>query len=109
MSVEWDPPDITAAVERALRAGATLLRQESNRVAPTELGDLSASVIVAAEGTSAAVGYESVYAVKQHENLYYSHPSGGIPKYLETTLINHQQAITDRIGERLHYELGGGA
>lgn len=107
MSFEWDEPDLATAASRALRAGAQLLRQESDRVAPREDGDLSASAMVVAEGMSAAVGYGSPYAIKQHENLHYSHPSGGVPKYLETALINQQQAITSRIGERLLRELGG--
>lgn len=108
-SVQWNGDAIVAAMEGAiesgLQAGADVLLDESNRIVPIEYGDLAGSGVAVADGDQAAVGYTSVYAARQHEEVGWSHNNGRQAKYLETALHTNadriQQVIAGRIGGAL--------
>ena len=89
-------PDV---IERGMLAGAELLLDESNRKVPLETGTLIRSGTAAAQGNEAAVGYNTPYAVRQHEELGYAHPGQGEAKFLETAMHNNRDAILGAIAD----------
>lgn len=109
MSLEWHGDRIVAAVngaaEDALADGGEHLLEASNRIAPIETGALIRSGTVVAQGKEAAVGYSSVYAARQHEEVGWSHDNGRQAKYLETALASEAGAIERAIAARLTREL----
>jgi hypothetical protein len=106
-TVQWVTPDPDRAAQIGLQAGAEVLLDESNRVAPIETGDLIRSGVAVADGNEAAVGYSSVYACRQHEELGYHHDEGRKAKYLEESLVEHKDRILDAIAAGLRGALGG--
>ncbi len=107
VSTGWNGPDgIAEAVERGLQAGADLLLDESNRKAPVEEGNLIRSGVAKAQGDEAAVGYNTPYAIPQHEELGWRHDEGREAKFLENAQRNHaneiQEAIADEIRRALN-------
>ncbi|WFN91481.1 hypothetical protein [Gordonia sihwensis] len=111
MTLEWDGDKITAAIEggaeSALTVAGEVLLDESNRRAPIETGALIRSGVVIAEGTEAAVGYTSVYAARQHEEIGWSHDAGRQAKYLETALTGNADRLEHTIATQLSKHLGG--
>jgi hypothetical protein len=83
---------ITKAMTDGARAGLAVaaehVLQVSNTKVPNEEGTLerSGKASVDDAGTTAAVSYDTPYAVRQHEELTYSHPGGRQAKYLELSL-----------------------
>lgn len=75
-------------LERALEHGLT----ESRRVVPLEEGTLERSGRVTIDGLEGAITYDTVYAVRQHEELDYRHAPGRTAKYLERPM-NEQRAV----------------
>lgn len=109
MSFEWNDDDILALIEeavaRGLQAGADLLLDESNRLAPIETGDLIRSGRAVADEEEATVGYNTPYAVRQHEDLSYRHDAGRQAKYLETALNHNADRIIDTIADEIREHL----
>ena len=103
ISIELNDPErqIEAKVERALLAGAEVLLDESNRKAPIETGALIRSGVARAEGHKAAVGYNTPYAVRQHEELGYRHDQGREAKFLENAATNNRAHIEAAIVDEL--------
>ncbi len=96
--------------EGLLLAAETLLG-DANLTVPHDEGILESSgtIAVASDvgtgGIEAAVGYNTPYAVIQHEDVTFNHPGKGRDHWLEYTLAEradvYQQQIADHIGERL--------
>lgn len=105
MTLTWRGDQIAAqlagAARRSLLAGAEHLLEESNRKVPLETGALAQSGVAIASGDEAAVGYTSVYAARQHEELGWQHDPGREAKYLENALTNNAQAILDVIADEI--------
>lgn len=80
-------------VERAMRdVGVTglhdaldYLATESKKEVPydTHMLQNTCAVSVEPDGSEGAVSYDTLYAVKQHEELSFNHPHGRKAKYLE--------------------------
>ncbi|MDF3280484.1 hypothetical protein [Gordonia sp. N1V] len=102
-----DPQITETDAERALLAGAEVLLDESNRNVPLETGTLERSGNTAASGYDAAVGYNTPYAVRQHEEVGYTHKGKGEAKFLENAMHNHRDAILGAISDTLRQALGG--
>lgn len=86
-----------AAAERGLRKAAEHLLGVSRQLVPIEEGTLERSGdpsvrpgALSQDGLRAAVSYDTVYAVRQHEELTWRHDAGRQAKYLE------QPANTER-------------
>lgn len=96
-TLEWDGQNVVASVEAvkksAVTQGARMLLDASNRIAPIETGALIRSGTVVASGTEAAVGYTSVYACRQHEEVGWAHDEGRQAKFPETAVANEGEAI----------------
>ncbi|MDH3021547.1 hypothetical protein QEN41_16315 [Gordonia alkanivorans] len=109
MTFEWNDDDVLAlieeAVERGLQTGADLLLDESNRLAPIETGDLIRSGRAVAAEEEAAVGYNTPYAIRQHEDLSYRHDSGREAKFLEKALHRNADRIIDAVADEIREHL----
>jgi hypothetical protein len=92
MSVVWHGPKATAAAKRGaargLLLGAEHVLEEANRIVPHEEGTLQGSGIASVDegALRGAISYDTVYAVRQHEELTWVHDDGRQAKYLETPL-----------------------
>jgi hypothetical protein len=73
----------TDAAEHGVKLGAEHILQVSRAVVPLEEGTLERSGVASTEGLTAAVSYDTVYAVYQHERLDLRHANGRTAKYLE--------------------------
>jgi hypothetical protein len=90
MTLKWYGDQINeqirTAAEIALLEAADDLKQESSDEAPIESGDLRGNAGVddsTLDSGYVEVGYNLPYALRQHEDLNYSHPQGGKAKFLE--------------------------
>jgi hypothetical protein len=70
---------------QGLRAAAEYLLGESQRLVPIEEATLERSGVASVDEAKgqAAVSYDTVYAVRQHEELTWRHDAGRQAKYLE--------------------------
>lgn len=66
-----------------LRLALEFVLAESQKVVPLEEGTLQRSGKVDVEGLNGSVSYDTVYAVRQHEELTWRHLPGRTAKYLE--------------------------
>ena len=90
--VVWRGNEIKGLVRKAaaagLKEGVEVAKQRSIRIAPLLTGELRASAYTDVDERSliGIVGYDvprDIKAIKQHEDLSYSHPPGEKPKFLE--------------------------
>lgn len=87
-----------------LAAGADVILRESNALAPKESGDLTATGSVKKDrggANTVAVEYTSVYARYQHEHMFFKHPTGGQPKFLETAMLTKGEEAINVAGQHL--------
>lgn len=88
-TLRWNGPQVAAAIKREAAAGVESAAQHVLGVAvnrtPKDRGDLRQSGRVEADPAeaTAAVVFDTPYAVVQHEELNYKHDVGQ-PKYLES-------------------------
>ena len=103
----WNGARVKVSLNRkrkeALRDAAEYLLDESKKLVPFDEGVLSASgsVAVNEKGTKAVVGYNTPYAVYQHERTDLYHPNGRSAKYLERPLREKRQQIIEYLRRRL--------
>lgn len=97
---------IEGAVKRGLDDAADGILAEANRHAPIEEGDLSESGKTSQSGTSAAISYDTPYAVKQHESTNLRHDPGRASKFLESAgnsqRVEIRSAMANQIRRALH-------
>ncbi|MFF5142528.1 hypothetical protein ACFY6U_22835 [Streptomyces sp. NPDC013157] len=92
---------------RGVQLGAEHLLQVSRGRVPIEEGTLERSGVVSVDEQSvtAAVSYDTPYAVRQHEELTYRHDHGRTAKYLEGPLHEENSAITEIIAAQVRRSL----
>ncbi|GAB3437482.1 hypothetical protein [Actinophytocola sediminis] len=92
-----------AGAVRGLRKAAEHVLGESRREVPLEEATLERSGVasVDAESLTAAVAYDTPYAVRQHEELDYQHDEGRKAKYLEDPL----ERESDTVGQIVQSEI----
>jgi hypothetical protein len=83
----------------------------SQELVPVDTGRLRDSGFVngpeiGGGAVSAEIGYDTPYALKQHEDLSLNHPHGGEPKWLETTLHQWAEGAAVRVVGRALRSLG---
>lgn len=104
MSLKWNGDALTRAVSEASKQGVRLAAEHLRTVAvqrtPLETGTLRNSAKVTADGTRAAVSYNTKYAVKQHEELGYAHKDGQA-KYLESATVSEKETMLQIIGQQI--------
>ncbi|MEV6536725.1 hypothetical protein AB0M86_45455 [Streptomyces sp. NPDC051639] len=99
---------IRAGALRGVRLGAEHLLQVSRTRVPIEEGTLERSGVVSVDESSltAAVSFDTPYAVRQHEELDYRHDAGREAKYLEKPLREESDTINDIIAAQVRRSLG---
>ncbi|MFI0897752.1 hypothetical protein [Streptomyces sp. NPDC020983] len=65
----------------------------SNQRVPLREGTLERSGKVTVEGLNGAISYDTVYAVRQHEELDWQHLPGRRAKYLESSVLDERTAM----------------
>lgn len=66
---------------------------EARRLVPIEEGTLERSGKTSVDELDAAVSFDTVYAVRQHEELTWRHAPGRRAKYLETPLTTERDVM----------------
>lgn len=81
------------------------LQGKSTERAPIDTGDLRGSGYMSTFETpkefTVEVGFNTVYAVRQHEELNYNHPKGGEAKYLERPLNENISQYVNHIRKKV--------
>jgi hypothetical protein len=72
------------------------LCEKAKSLAPIDNGDLRNSGYVEKQNKDVVVGFNTTYALRQHEELSCNHPQGGQAKYLE-------QPFKENIGEYIKH------
>ena len=92
MTVKWYGAKASAAEKRGAARGLYLwaehVLEEAVRVVPLQEGTLMRSGVASSDpgALRAAVSFDTIYAVYQHEGLDFNHPRGRQAKYLESPL-----------------------
>lgn len=88
LSLDRLAADTRAQVEGGLQLAAEHILAQATELVPIEEGTLqrSGTVSIDAAGQTAAVSYDTPYAVRQHEELNWHHDAGRQAKYLETPM-----------------------
>jgi hypothetical protein len=92
---------------RGVRLGAEHLLQVSRGRVPIEEATLERSGVVSVDESSvtAAVSYDTPYAIRQHEEMGYRHDAGRTAKYLERPLHEENGTITEIIAAQVRRAL----
>ncbi|WP_027945959.1 hypothetical protein [Amycolatopsis taiwanensis] len=93
------------AAVHGLKLGAEHVLQASRAVVPLEEGTLERSGVASVSGYTAAVSYDTVYAVYQHERLDLRHAEGRTAKYLEGPLTAESDTVAEIIAAELRRAL----
>ncbi|WP_405561916.1 hypothetical protein [Streptomyces sp. NBC_01180] len=101
--------DIGTGAGRGLRLAAEHVLTESRKVVPIEEATLERSGVASVDEQSltAAVSYDTPYAVRQHEELSYRHDAGRTAKYLERPLNSEAGTVADIIAAQVRRALRG--
>lgn len=109
--VQWTGNAALAAMKagavRGVRLGAEHVLQVSNGRVPIEEATLERSGVVSVDenDVTAAVSYDTPYAVAQHERLDYQHDDGREAKYLERTLHEENGTVNEIIAAQVRRAL----
>jgi len=93
------------AAERGVRLAAEHLLGESRKLVPLEEGTLERSGTVSTDGMTAAVSYDTPYAVYQHERLDLRHDPGRQAKYLEQPYNTERGTMTEIVAAQIRRAL----
>jgi hypothetical protein len=98
---------IRAGAARGLLLAAEHVLTESQAVVPLDEGELQRSGTTAVdEGKlKAAVGYDSPYAARQHEELTWRHAPGRQAKFLEQPLNASRLAVSQLLAAQIRRAL----
>jgi di/tripeptidase len=109
---KWHGAKATAAEKkgaaRGLMLGAEHVLTEANKIVPIEEATLLRSGVASMDegALQAAVSYDTVYAVRQHEELTWRHDAGRQAKYLETPINSERAAVQALIAREIKASLG---
>lgn len=94
-----------AGAERGVALAVEHLLGASRQRVPLEEGTLERSGVASTDGLEGAVSYDTVYAVRQHEELTWRHDPGRTAKYLEGPAMEEQGAMLDLIAAQVRRAL----
>jgi len=97
-----------AGAVRGLRLAAEHLLGASRQLVPLEEGTLERSGVASVDEATltAAVSYDTPYAVRQHEELTYRHAPGRQAKYLEAPMATEAAVMRDLIAAEIRRAVG---
>ncbi|RSS59575.1 hypothetical protein [Streptomyces sp. WAC01280] len=86
-----------AGAVQGLRLGAEHLLQKTREVVPIEEATLerSGTATVDEASLTAAVSYDTPYAIRQHEDMNLRHDDGRTAKYVERPLVENAGEINE--------------
>lgn len=98
-----------AGAARGLRLAAEHVLAESRRIVPLEEGTLerSGTATVDESALTAAVAYDTPYAIRQHEDLGQRHAPGRSAKYLERPFAEQAETVKALIAAEMRRALRG--
>lgn len=98
----------SAGAFKGLLLGGHHLLQVSRKLVPHEEGTLENTGKVSSDPAShtVAVSYDTVYAVRQHEELDYAHDDGRQAKYLEQPMHTENATIAKLAQGTVKKEMG---
>lgn len=76
-----------------LQSALEHLLTESRKIVPLDEGTLERSGRVDVDGLNGSVSYDTVYAVRQHEELTWKHLPGRSAKYLEKPMNSERDVM----------------
>lgn len=109
--LRWNGDAILAATRqgavRGLRLGAEHVLEVSRRRVPIEEATLerSGTATVDESALTAAVAYDTPYAIRQHEEMNYQHDAGRTAKYLELPLAEESDTVGEIIAAQVRRAL----
>ncbi|CAM5491379.1 hypothetical protein SROCM77S_04003 [Streptomyces rochei] len=94
---------------RGLRLAAEHVLAESRRIVPIEEATLERSGVATIDESSltAAVSYDTPYAIRQHEEMTYRHDAGRSAKYLEKPLTTEAPVVAEIVAAAVRRSLRG--
>lgn len=95
---------IRAAASDGILASLEVIREDAENRAPLETGHMRNSANTAVDGLEGAVGFDTDYAVIQHEALDFDHQDGEA-KFLENAVIANRQVVGQIIAESIRRAL----
>lgn len=107
MKIRWFDQSVRKAYREAaasaLDDAAAFVLDESSKIAPINEGTLinSSSYVVDRSNLIAAIGYNTPYAIIQHERTDFVHKNGRQAKYLEKPLRENAERVKLFIRNRL--------
>lgn len=105
----WRGKAVTGQVRAGAAEGLTQLAKRiegsSNQRAPRDTQDMINTSTVTVEGLTAAVSYDTPYAVRQHEDLTYRHAPGRTAKFLEQAAQEHAPGASGIVGAAIAAKL----
>lgn len=94
-----------------VRAGGDVVLAESNDHAPRGRGTLisTGKVTTAEQGSTvtAAISYDTPYAVDAHEDLDLEHDSGRTAKFLENAMNSQRREAGQAVAREIRTQVGG--
>lgn len=103
----WNGKQITKELEMAAARGLLLAAEyvlsEARAIVPIDEATLERSGVASVdrEHLTAAVSFDTPYAVRQHEDMTYRHAPGRQAKYLEQPLVNNRKTIQAIIAKQI--------
>jgi len=94
-----------AGAERGVALAVEHLLGASRQRVPIEEGTLERSGVASTDGLTGAVSYDTVYAVRQHEELTWQHDPGRTAKYLENPALEEQGTMLELIAAQVRRAL----
>ncbi|MFF9197341.1 hypothetical protein ACF09L_19245 [Streptomyces sp. NPDC014779] len=79
--------------EEGLQKGLEHVLFEARKIVPLDEGTLERSGRVVRDGLNGAVVFDTVYAVRQHEELTWKHLPGRSAKYLEIPMNRERDVV----------------
>ena len=91
--------DAEKSAEKAVFEAGHIVLADSNSMVPHQDGDLERSGSVSQEGLDVTVGYDTPYAVAQHEDLTFEHKNGRQAKFLETAAARNEDKVVKHVAD----------
>ncbi|MEU5302220.1 hypothetical protein ACH4YO_23875 [Streptomyces noursei] len=113
MRLRWNGEQVLASTRegaaRGLRLAAEYVLGRSRVQVPIDEGTLERSGVASVDEHSltAAVSYDTPYAVRQHEELTWRHDAGRKAKYLEDPLTESAGTVAEIIAAQVRRSLRG--
>lgn len=97
---------VDKAAQAGVRAGVQRIRKRSDELMPKLTGETRESGFTRVDDLTGQVGYSSLVAMLQHENLDYHHDDGQA-KFLETAADELMPGVVSDVAARIRKAFGG--